>query len=355
MFKFLSLKDIEKYTFYQAKYQYYRKFNLYGFGAFCCVFILLFVTEISGNTVITMSSLLIRCLVLIPYFALVLVDKKHKDYRSLSIISHLLAHTIILTSIDLVILNHSPSTASINFIFMGYLLLIASFCSPPSYSIISQWFLIAEIYAASRIISISNFYLLFIYAFQVVAMLNIISVFVTKLFYDNYLKSKKLDFITYHDNLTECFNRNMLRKLLNKDDKFVFTKSPVSILLFDIDYFKRVNDTYGHDQGDVILKRVAKVITESISVKSYCFRWGGEEFLVLLENSTFENGVKTAESIREKIAAVDDLICRITISAGVKQYEGGEYLQCIKMADQALYKAKTNGRNQVQIFTHEPS
>ncbi len=354
MFEFMKLKDIEKYSFYQAKYQYYRKFNLYGFAAFCCVFIILFVTEISDNITITVSSLLIRCLVLIPYAALAFLDRYYKDYRILSIISHVLAHTIILTSMDLVILNQSPATAPINFIFMGYLLLIASFCAPPGYSVISQWLLLIEILIASKLMHIDNFYLLFIYAFQVVLMLNIISIFVTKLFHDNYLKTRKLDYITFHDQLTDVYNRNMIRRLVNKEERFNFTKNPLCILLLDIDYFKKVNDTFGHDQGDVILKRVAKTITETLSVKSYCLRWGGEEFLVLLEGCELNEGVEKAEEIRKKIEGIHDLVCPITISIGVSLYAGEEYLHSVKNSDQALYKAKAGGRNQVQTYKHQP-
>ena len=115
----------------------------------------------------------------------------------------------------------------------------------------------------------------------------------------------------------------------------------------DLDFFKKVNDRYGHEAGDTVLIHLAKTVKNQVRATDYVIRWGGEEFLVLMPGCPVEQAVRIAEKIRETIQDSDSGVCNITVSIGVAEYAGGDYHQLIKDADGAMYKAKSNGRNRV--------
>jgi diguanylate cyclase (GGDEF)-like protein len=124
-----------------------------------------------------------------------------------------------------------------------------------------------------------------------------------------------------------------------------------SIMLLDLDYFKKVNDTYGHLLGDEILKNIAKILKDSLRNVDHLGRFGGEEFVIILPNTNLENAVIVAERIRAEIANfkhnIEEQIIQITVSIGIASYgrQDNDVNQIIERADQALYKAKSSGRN----------
>lgn len=129
----------------------------------------------------------------------------------------------------------------------------------------------------------------------------------------------------------------------------------LSIIFFDIDHFKKVNDTYGHDVGDIVLKRVAEVVRSSLRAGDTAARWGGEEIVCSLLGANEKDAAKKAEDIREKIEKltfpeVSEL--SVTVSAGATASEkGAGLMELVKRADQALYKAKNSGRNKVISYS----
>lgn len=136
------------------------------------------------------------------------------------------------------------------------------------------------------------------------------------------------------------------------------TGQPFSLILLDIDFFKRVNDTYGHPTGDAVLAQVARVLRESCRQGDLSYRYGGEEFAITLPGASHEDAVRVAERIRDKIGATAfytkserPLDCPITVSMGVASYprDGITEVDLLLAADTALYQAKSAGRNRVVI------
>ena len=170
-----------------------------------------------------------------------------------------------------------------------------------------------------------------------------------------------LQSVAYRDSLTGIFNRHYL---LEKSDSF-FQESdllnhPLSILLIDIDFFKKVNDVYGHLTGDRILKYVVKNIQQALRTDDLFARYGGEEFILLLPKTNIEESSIVAEKLRRIIEQNPyssdrlDAIISITISIGASQYQKEDTLEkLIGKADSALYQAKERGRNQVQVIDKE--
>jgi two-component system, cell cycle response regulator len=163
------------------------------------------------------------------------------------------------------------------------------------------------------------------------------------------------------DALTGLWNRNHAQEELEK----MFSVSnrhtrPFSILLFDIDFFKSVNDTYGHDIGDAVLRVTAQTVGHHLRSHDMAARYGGEEFIVLLPETSIEGAVIAAERLRQDIEAIDFTShgCprRVTVSVGVAQHPvcGRTLEELVKQADEALYRAKQTGRNRVCLATIIP-
>ncbi|WP_369436292.1 GGDEF domain-containing protein [Lysinibacillus fusiformis] len=147
------------------------------------------------------------------------------------------------------------------------------------------------------------------------------------------------------DSLTGIPNRRSMDQVLNE----LFTnKVPHAIVLIDLDNFKNVNDTYGHTAGDEVLKAFAKIMQESVIKHGICFRYGGEEFMIILPTTTIEEAVEVAENLRVKQALAENLFGQpVTLSAGITAFSTAIKTpkQLIATADQALYEAKQSGRN----------
>jgi diguanylate cyclase (GGDEF)-like protein len=153
------------------------------------------------------------------------------------------------------------------------------------------------------------------------------------------------------DKLTGAYNRKGFDPLFNQARaECQRTGRPLSVMLFDLDHFKRVNDTLGHQAGDAVLQEVAARVGASIRESDLFFRWGGEEFLVVLKDCTLAHALRIAETIRANIQAPPlhhrQRPIEMTASFGVAQYvEGEDVDRLVSRVDQALYLAKARGRN----------
>lgn len=129
----------------------------------------------------------------------------------------------------------------------------------------------------------------------------------------------------------------------------------LAVLFFDIDHFKKINDTYGHDVGDAVLRKVAQTIQKSVREGDTVARWGGEEMVAMLLGATEMDAKEKAESIRGKIEELtfeENTDLKVTISIGVAPtYPNAQLADLMKNADLALYKAKGDGRNRVVAFS----
>jgi diguanylate cyclase (GGDEF)-like protein len=127
---------------------------------------------------------------------------------------------------------------------------------------------------------------------------------------------------------------------------------PISLYISDIDKFKRVNDTYGHNAGDVVLATVAQTMAKACGDNECVYRWGGEEFIMIMTDTTLEQCVAKAENIRETIQATpcdsEGTIINVTMSFGCVQFDREKSIEDnISVADGFLYVAKESGRNRV--------
>jgi diguanylate cyclase (GGDEF)-like protein len=158
------------------------------------------------------------------------------------------------------------------------------------------------------------------------------------------------------DSLTGMYNKRYILNEMENQIKIVRRNQRLfSIVMLDIDDFKNINDSHGHLAGDDYLKKVAQTIVDSLREQDTASRFGGEEFLILLPETTLEGAQKLAERIRQKIENMEldfqGNIIRSTISAGVSQFslEFSDAENFIRSADIALYRSKSEGKNRVTI------
>ncbi len=167
-------------------------------------------------------------------------------------------------------------------------------------------------------------------------------------------KVKKYAKDAFVDPLTGALNRRALIKVgENTVENAKIKNIPLSVILIDIDFFKKINDTYGHDVGDIVLKDFVKTVKNIISRRDILVRLGGEEFLIILPGADKKKSIEIAENIRktieEKELNIDGKKIKYTISAGVEELknEDNSIFDVILRADKKLYKAKKTGRNKV--------
>ncbi|MDR3213028.1 MAG: diguanylate cyclase [Azoarcus sp.] len=162
------------------------------------------------------------------------------------------------------------------------------------------------------------------------------------------------------DPMTGLKNRRFLEEYIDTLTANVRRKQTnVAILMLDLDHFKMVNDTYGHDAGDAVLKALANVIKITVRASDIVIRYGGEEFMVVLQDASSSDALNVAEKIRASVAAMqinhNGVVLQKTISIGIASFHGDSctFWQAVKFADVALYHAKEAGRNRVQHFTSD--
>ncbi|APW65617.1 MULTISPECIES: GGDEF domain-containing response regulator [Arcobacteraceae] len=166
-------------------------------------------------------------------------------------------------------------------------------------------------------------------------------------------KSNLLEYQASHDNLTGLYNRNKFNSLFEKEiRRGIRYDNELSLVLFDIDFFKKVNDEHGHQAGDEVLKEIANIVSKSVREHDTVVRWGGEEFLILLPETNAEGSRVVAEKIRSTIYenSLTALNLNVTASFGVcaiKEDDTGSSF--ISRTDEALYEAKRTGRNKVVV------
>jgi diguanylate cyclase (GGDEF)-like protein len=173
----------------------------------------------------------------------------------------------------------------------------------------------------------------------------------------------KLRDSSLRDGMTGLYNRRFLEEFIDTFTKRAKrNKETYSILMLDVDFFKSVNDTYGHDVGDKVIVAIGKVLRDNIRESDLPIRYGGEEFLLLLHNANDEGTRMVANKVHQAFA---DLVFDVgngetlqkTISIGIAKFpkDGDSIWKCIKFADTALYVAKTTGRNKVVEYKKEMS
>ena len=167
-------------------------------------------------------------------------------------------------------------------------------------------------------------------------------------------RATKYEELSITDNLTGIYNRSKFEQELRAEIQRIkrYNANTFSLIFFDIDHFKKINDNFGHLEGDNALKQIAKISELNIRTTDILARWGGEEFVIIMPLTPIELALKATEKLRESISkAKFNIIGNMTCSFGISEFKPEDDAQSVILrADKAMYSAKENGRNKVVVL-----
>lgn len=335
----------EKCEFYQYKCDYYQFFVklILILASLASLSYLVSDYQLNGNTIL--PTLIPRTSILIPMFLYIVLEPKLKSYKWKTFLNYLLLNMIVLATIwsvyHLEIKTHFSEGATI----MNFIFLICCLSARPCFGAMGYGLFFAEILVSHQFNHYENLDVILSLNVPCFAAIMLVHCILNLGEFERYLTSKKLEHALITDPLTTVYNRHRMNQLI-KDNQIISEEEMISIIMLDIDYFKTVNDTYGHYVGDEVLHYLGSTLMKEIPESGTVIRFGGEEFLIILVGCPPEDAYKKIEEIRKKIAAAKDTSVEFHISAGVVKYNGN-FVKSVKAADHALYHAKETGRNRV--------
>ncbi len=354
----ISLRDFskeERISFFQSKYEYYRLLNTRMITISVLAYISFFVTDCSIFGHFAFETLLSRIIVIVPLNIYLILSKKVTDYRIMVPATYLMIHIIIWCTDWATYLLPDRQFAIPGMIIMNIIFVCAGFSAPFKYSMPAHLLLIADIAVADIFIQYENVEMMYMFNLPCVLAVGAMHHMMQGVYFEHYFAKDQLKQLAVHDQLTDVYNRNKLKELVDSEtgELTKFSGINISFLLIDIDFFKKVNDKFGHVAGDKVLVWLASILKNAVRETDYVIRWGGEEFLIIMPGCSVDNAARIAEKLREKVEMSDNGVCKCTISIGVSEYAGGDYGAAVKNADTALYKAKNTGRNKVVVYDPE--
>lgn len=350
MNNFLKLRDAERKAFLTSKFIYYRKINTYCIILACLTSCIYFISDCQLSGGFSTETLIPRFFILLPMSVFIIVNIHSRNYKLICFMSQLIAHSIIWCNIWALHCLPVKEYANEAFIIMHLIFIVLALAAPFLYTTISHCLLIFDILISNIFNNYDNLNTIILLVIPCIIAVTAYNYVLSASYYDNYMTRKQMEKSLVIDPLTNVYNRNII-KTMTKDNKFTFVRAEsISVIMVDIDFFKKVNDCFGHNKGDIVLKSVTTVIQNCTRGGDYTIRWGGEEFIVIMPNCTTAEAAMVAERIRKKIEAHDNSVCPITVSIGVAGYDNTNYKNSINQADRALYVAKQSGRNKVVCY-----
>lgn len=345
--------EISRELFYQSKYDYYRSYNFWVVVAGCLSSLTYFISDCQLFGRFAIETLFARFNILIPMALFIMAAKKIRKYKVMVSLSYLLGHWIMWNTIWAIYFLPDRSHASEGFIVMQLLFFALGFAAPFHYSTTAHLLLIGDILISNCFNHYQNLDIILSLSLPATLAVIVVHFSMQKYYLDHYKTALNLEFISKHDFLTQTYNRNRINELIDSETHTKFLPelgNKICVIMFDIDFFKNVNDTYGHMAGDSILQKLCSCIKDNINWENDFIRWGGEEFLIVLRDCPISEGINIAERLRIAVSKMQTDVCPITISVGISCYDGIDYKRVVSSADKALYLAKKCGRNCVKFF-----
>lgn len=342
-----NLTKDERIAFFQSKYDYYRVFNTGLITVSVLAYLSFFFTDCGIFGRFAYETLIPRFIIIVPFLLYFFMVKKIRNYKVMVLASYVMIHLIIVLTDWSTYLLPDRQHAISGMIIMNLIFVCAGFCSPFSYSFVAHFLLLADIAIANLFIHYDNLQMMYMFNVPCIIAICVMHYIMQNVYLEQYITKGKLQSMAVFDQLTQVYNRNILKEICDPSTfELDFSeKYDISVLILDIDFFKKVNDQYGHEAGDRVLVSIAAELKKHVRATDYVIRWGGEEFLIFMPGCPIANAMNTGERIRKNVESMDTGVCNVTISIGVALYEGGDYHDVIKHADEALYQAKNSGRN----------
>ena len=335
--------------YYSAKFEYYRQMNVLSIIFSVLSETAFFVSDCQLFGRFAIETLIPRFAILIILLIFLIINHHVKNYKIMIPLSYFVIHATMWSTIWPIYYLPIKTHASEGFIIMHLMFLAVGFCAPRKWALGFHSLIIVNILVSHLFNHYENLDIMLSLAIPCIFGINGMLWMAEKSFKEQFWAKQELKSSLLKDQLTNVYNRHKIKDItINNTNNLIFDKAIIAIL--DIDLFKNINDTYGHEKGDQILVLVSKELQNNIRKDDYIIRWGGEEFLIILPNCRIENANEILERIRTSIENMNNDICQVTISAGFAEYDGEDYHNTLLKADIALYYAKHNGRNQIKLY-----
>lgn len=352
MNSFLRLNKSELREFNKSQYKYYEKFNFSVLFLSVVFSLTYFVSDCQLFGRFAFETILSRFSILIIYAGYLILVHRYKNFYFRMIASQIVGHSIMWCTIWSIYFLPNRQYASDGFLILQVVILMLGFASSFWVSAISQLLVIGNILISNTFNHYEDLSLMLSLGLPLASGIVLANYVFTQSYYERYEMTRELKRLSYIDQLTNIYNRHKLDDLIEDNKLKCKSFQDISVIMTDIDFFKKINDTYGHEIGDVVLQGLAKVLSTSIDSNSYAIRYGGEEFLLVLYGYNEEEAFKLAEKIRKQVEGYNNEYCKITISLGVAENNKEvDYTTVISYADKALYKAKNTGRNKTVKYS----
>ncbi len=339
-------------NFYQAKFDYYRIVSAFSAILMAILEMSYFISDCQLFGRIAYETIIPRFSIVVPLAIFLILYPRIKSYKAGAWLYYLMPHASMWCTIWTIFYLDNKDYAREGFIIMHFAFLAIGLAMPLIYHIPFHALLIANIVISNTFNHYDSYQQMITLALPIFVGVCVMHYILENSYADHYLTLKQLELSFITDQLTGAKNRYILKDLVDNDTERLETTSPMCIAMLDIDHFKQVNDTYGHATGDMILCNVSKRIMTNLFDDDTVIRWGGEEFVILLNDYNYDKAYEFCDKLRQEIEAEDNGVCPITISIGLSEYDPSDtYHDAINKSDKALYKAKENGRNQVVKYT----
>jgi diguanylate cyclase (GGDEF)-like protein len=350
---FLTLKGNLRKEYLQTKYEYYSRFNKWVLTCGVIADILSIISDAVIIGAFPYETLLNRLWIILPLVGYLLIARKQTNYIIMFWLSYGLLYLLVINNIWLLTILPDISHAGEGYIEWTLAFFLVTYATPFIGSSFACCGLPVLIYISSFFIDYVDFSGFMALMLPLITVCIVVNYAMNLVYYDHYMVKKKLEKASECDPLTGLYNRNKLKSITSLDGSFINSKgiNGICCLLIDIDYFKRINDEFGHEAGDVLLRQVSEILSSCVRDSDIVIRWGGEEFFVLL----YECDKQQAEYVAERIRDSVEKLASITVSIGVAVHNGGSWEESVNHADLALYRAKNRGRNKVVIFNENES
>ena len=332
--------------FYQSKFS---QFAIVSYGtAILTVFanFMYFFTDCQIFGRFAYETLLPRLSILLPLALVLLLPVFTRDYHTLTSSLYLIPHAAMWSTVWAIYYLPNRDFAREGFIIMQFSFLAIGMAAPIKTHIELHSLYIVDIILSNALLHYKTFWMMLTLSVPVYIGICIVLFFIELVNRKLWVTEQKLDNKSKRDNLTQIYNRNMLNDLVYPGTYQFRWEDETWCLMFDIDHFKKVNDVYGHEIGDEVLKMCVENVHSMIRKSDYFIRYGGEEFVIFLIRTNREQVMNIAERIRRGVEESKNGITHVTISVGFAPYKD-DYMEAIKHADQALFFVKENGRNAV--------
>jgi len=335
--------------FYQRKYDHFKDLTVWMIIITCIIEMTFFVSDCSMVNGFSKETVLPRFLILVPLGLYLFTFKHVSSYKIMAPFSYVMIHACMLSVIWAHTIIGDSSALRETFLVMHLVFVVAGISAPKNLHSVCHILMAAEIVFAICVNNMSKIDTIISLGGAGLVSVCVFEVIFENAYAEQYNISKKLEDISLHDQLTGAFNRTKLKMLCMEESNELDYKK-AGFILIDINDFKKINENFGHDAGDAIIKELYEIIKFCTRGGDVCIRMGDEQFLIIVPEQGLARTKEIGERIRAKVEKKNELEYPFKVSIGVAIYLGGDYHVTINLADKALKFAEENDVNIVVAY-----